>query len=327
MSPLERLMKLLTLLLETRVPLTQKQLVEAMSEGGEAYGPAGSSLRTKFERDKAALRNMGVPIRTTVLAGDQAGETGYWVERSEFEMRGLELDDDETRALQIALALNASDHGQRGLWKLGGGVAVPSTVRADVPVLDELVDLRTAIRDRASVTFDYRGTRRTLDPYGMLLRRGWWYLIGLDHDHREQRTYRIDRIDGDVTVGAPGSFERPPDFDANAAVPADARQIGGGPERIASVRVADTVLPLVLADLGDSGGAEGAGGAGTRRDPDAWGTVVSVPFTNLDALRSWVLGFGVDAEVLGPDDVRAAIIAWLREIAASDPGEPAGGRR
>jgi predicted DNA-binding transcriptional regulator YafY len=37
-----------------------------------------------------------------------------------------------------------------------------------------------------------------------------------------------------------------------------------------------------------------------------------LPFTNEDALRSWVLGFLDDAELLEPVDVRDRLIEWLK---------------
>ena len=41
------------------------------------------------------------------------------------------------------------------------------------------------------------------------------------------------------------------------------------------------------------------------------------PCTNLDAFRSWVLGLGAHAEVLGPPAVRAAVVDWLRALAGA----------
>jgi proteasome accessory factor B len=307
-SPLERLFKLLTLLLETRVPLTQRQLVHAMAEGGEAYGSTPQAQRTKFERDKSALRSMGVPISTTVLSGDQAGETAYFVDRDAFELKGLQLDDDERDALQLALALNASPYGQSGLWKLGGATARPSTMRVEVPVNQAQEALRDAVRSRSPLSFSYRGVARRLDPYGMLLQKGWWYLIGFDHGSGEQRTYRVDRIEGEVEIGAPDSFARPDDFDARAAMPSDPLQIGDGPDRVAQVWVAAASVPFVTSELGADAIVEHRGDGSI---------VAEVPFTNVDAFRSWSLGHGAAVEVLAPADVRAAVVAWLRSIATS----------
>ena len=43
--------------------------------------------------------------------------------------------------------------------------------------------------------------------------------------------------------------------------------------------------------------------------------VVRLEVTNIGALRSWVLELGEHAEVLAPDDVRAAMVSWLEAIA------------
>jgi predicted DNA-binding transcriptional regulator YafY len=47
------------------------------------------------------------------------------------------------------------------------------------------------------------------------------------------------------------------------------------------------------------------------------GVVVRVPCANLDAFRWWVLGFGEQAEVLEPAEVRGDIVAWLEATAGS----------
>ena len=44
---------------------------------------------------------------------------------------------------------------------------------------------------------------------------------------------------------------------------------------------------------------------------------VEVPCANLAAFRSWVLGLLDRAEVIGPPDVRAAVIAWLQAMVPS----------
>jgi hypothetical protein len=43
--------------------------------------------------------------------------------------------------------------------------------------------------------------------------------------------------------------------------------------------------------------------------------VVRVPASNLPAFRSWVLGLLEHAVVLGPPEVRADIVSWLRVVA------------
>ena len=118
------------------------------------------------------------------------------------------------RALQVAVAAVRPTRGREALWKLGlDDVDAGVAVTAVVPELAGLPVLREAAARRATVTFDYRGKRRRLDPYGLLLRTGFWYVVGHDHEHGEQRTYRVDRITGPVEALEGGAFERPAGFD------------------------------------------------------------------------------------------------------------------
>ena len=41
--------------------------------------------------------------------------------------------------------------------------------------------------------------------------------------------------------------------------------------------------------------------------------------TSTDALRSFVLGYLDHAEILGPAGLRASMVTWLEDLAASEP--------
>lgn len=314
-DPLERLTNLVALLLEARAPLTMEQIADELA----AWYPTGSSARrTAFERDKAVLRSEGVPISQTVLSGEDAGKTAYWIERSDYELDDLGLDDEERRALQLAVAAVHLERSwaDEALWKLerpeDDAGASPLAVAASLPVHDALPALHQAVRDHAEVRFSYRGRQRRLEPYGLLARDGYWYVIGHDGDAGERRTYRLDRIEGGVTAGRAGSFERPVDFRADDAFPADPKQLDDGGATLsgtALVRIAPNRARSALAELGSAAESE-------RRDDGS--VVVSVPFANLPALRSWVLGFLDGAEVVGPPEVRSEMVRWLKAIAV-DP--------
>src|SRR3954447_23657611 len=225
-EPLERLTNLLALLLETAQPLTLQQIA---NELGAQYPQKGAALRGAFERDKAVLRDVGVPIDQRVLSGNQAGQTAYSIDRRRYELAGLDLTDEERQALQLAVAAVRSDQawGQEGLWKLGaGGAGRSSPVAATVPTLEVLPTLREAVARNATVEFAYRDTARSLDPYGLLLRDGYWYVIGHDRDRDEIRTYRVDRIEGAVKAGSPGAFQRAADFDIRDVFPSDPKLLG-----------------------------------------------------------------------------------------------------
>lgn len=297
---LERITNLVALLLETRAPLTLEQIANEL----RGQYPAGeAALRGAFERDKALLREIGVPIDSEVLAGADAGKTAYRIDRRRYELSNLDLTPDETRALQMAVAAARLSDADFGLLKLGADGPASSAVVVNVPDDPALPLLRDAAAQRAVASFTYRGVARQLHPYAVLLREGAWYVIGHDTGHDEVRTYRVDRIESTVAVGQPGAFERPADFDVRAAFPDDPKLLGDEPARRARVLV-------------DASRARWVGAAVVARRDD--GSVeVEVPCANLDAFRSWLFGLGVHAEVLGPSEVRASVVDWLRAMVAA----------
>lgn len=308
----ERLTNLLALLLESRVGLSLAEILTAL----DGQYPSGERAhRTAFERDKAALRDIGVPIETEVRTGDAlAGQTRYRIDRAQYELDDLDLAPDEMRALQVAVATVRTDSGHDAILKLGGALSTGDRppVSAVLPDRPELPTVRAAVAARRSVTFGYGGAQRAVDPWGVLLRGGFWYLVGHDHLRDAKRTFRIDRFDGEIELGEPGSFERPADFDPRSAFPADPKQIGHASDdaveatvRIGAIRAAASERELgtdrVIARRGD-------------------GSIdVLVPATNLDAFRSWVIGLVEHAVVLGPPEIRREIVEWLRAVVEADP--------
>lgn len=312
MDRVERLTNLLALLLETTTPLT---LVEIAGEMGDQYPERLPTLRAAFERDKAALREIGVPIESEVLTGGRAGASAYWIDRARYELSDLELDLDETRALQTAFAAVRSSSGggitagEQALWKLGSErVDAGLAVTANVPELASLPTLRDATARRATVRFVYHDRPRQLDPYGILLRNGFWYVLGRDHGHDEQRTYRVDRIQGVVTVLEPdGSYERPAEFDPRAAFPSEAKHFGVVDDDPATARVRISSGRAVIVER-EVGSDRVVG----RAEDGA--IEIDVPCGNEVAFGSWVLGLVDHAEVLSPPEVRAAIVTRLRSV-------------
>lgn len=309
---MERLTNLVALLLETNQPLS---LVEIAGELGQMYPHGASARRGAFERDKAVLRDIGIPIESEIVAGGTyAGQTRYWIDRDRYELSGLDLEPEEQRALQVAVAATRGDSSwaQEALWKLGAGVVEEtSAVAVTLPSSPELATLREAVAARAVVGFRYRDIDREVEPWGLLLREGFWYLVGFDRGRDAQRTYRVDRIEGAVTVGAAGAFERP-SIELRSVLPADPKTLSVGDEDAgdepaeAVVRVRQPRAGLVERELGH----ERVIGRGDETID------VLVPCRNLVAFRSWVLGLGEFAEVRSPDVARAAVVEWLDRLVA-----------
>ncbi|MBG7605291.1 MAG: WYL domain-containing protein [Actinobacteria bacterium] len=308
----ERLTNLLALLLETAEPLS---LIQISSELVGQYPDQEQARRAAFERDKAALREIGVPIDTEMVTGGAyAGQTRYRIDRRAYELSDLELDTDEMHALQVAVAAVRTDstNAQDAIWKLGGMLGDGQLhVSASLPERPELPAIRAAVAARASIEFSYRGELRKLDPWGLLLRGGFWYVIGHDHLRGERRTFRIDRFDGGaagIIVGEGHTFERPESFDPRSAFPADPKQIGHAPD--------DGVEALVEVDAVRSSAVERELGSERVVERRPGGAIcILVPASNLDAFRSWLFGLLDHAVVLEPPEVRTQIIEWLSDVA------------
>ncbi len=303
-DPLERLTNLVALLLETRELLT---LTDIHFRLVGQYPDSDDARRAAFERDKRVLREVGIPLETDVLTGDKAGQTGYRIRRADYELQDLQLDDDERRALQLALAAVhlGSDWADDAIVKLGGSAqSEPTSWVATLSASEHLPMLHEAANERRAIRFDYRGGRRQVEPWGIIARNGFWYVIGFDRGAGERRTYRVDRIDGGLEVGNAGAFQRPDDFDPASAFRDAIDSIGAqeGPTEAHVLIDADRALAARM-ELGDDAVRE------RRADGSI---VVSIPCRNRLVFRAWVLGFVEHAEVIGPPEVRAEVLSWLQ---------------
>ena len=174
-----------------------------------------------------------------------------------------------------------------------------------MPSLPGLPMLREAINRRATVDFLYRDVDRTVEPYGLLLRDGFWYLVAFDRARGERRTFRVDRIDGRITMGGGDAFERPDRPRPAHGAPGRPegarrrRRHGGGdrPRRRLAGRGCRRVSWAPIA-------------SSPRASRDGY-VDVRVPCANREAFRSWVLGLMEHAEVRSPADVRADVVDWL----------------
>ncbi|HVW35318.1 MAG TPA: WYL domain-containing protein [Acidimicrobiia bacterium] len=311
---LERLTNLVAVLLETGRPLTLEEIVERVP----GYPAEPESRRRQFERDKATLREIGVPITLEALYAFDA-ETGYRIHREDYELPPLDLSDDERVALHLAVTAvrlgggeasgsGGTGAGREALLKLGGleGAGAPTLAALpDVPALPALFD---AYRRRARAAFTYRGGPRRLDPYGILFRNGHWYVVGNDPDRGAIRAFRADRIESAIETGPGGTFERPEGFDPGSALRDEPWRFGDEEPVEALVRVSPTQAGWVEADLGR--------GAVAERGDDG-SVVFRLAVTNREAFRSFVLGLLDHAEVLAPPELRADMVEWLATLAGA----------
>ena len=303
------MLNLLALLVDRNRPLTLRQVRQEL---GKQYPNSDEAARAAFERDKAALRKMGIPIETKTLGGDSAGEVTYWVNRSNYELSDLKLSDDERIALQLAVATVrlGAQHGEEALWKLGGEkVLRPTSVSVNIGFVDQnMSSITDAVMQRRTLNFDYKGEKRQVDPYGMLSRSGFWYLIGFDHLRKDQRVFRVDRIEGKVSAGQMRAFKTPAGFDVAAAVPTEKQMMAAGDGEVTTA--------TVLVDASLAAGVRNEFGEAAIIKEHADGSIeFAIPCANMSAFRLWLFAMVDSAEVLAPVSVREQVIQWLEQLA------------
>ncbi|MCE9571982.1 MAG: WYL domain-containing protein [Deltaproteobacteria bacterium] len=251
----KRLLDLVMLLLRARSPVTYREIRDQFVGYQTANVEAG--LRA-FERDKADLLELGVPIRYITPEEDDALEDGgYVIDVKRFRMPEVRLTADEISALVLAASVARAIPGgtypkivDLALKKLAFDLPdLPDTptefprptARARDTVIvhfpeqrppgasamaEHVSTLESAIRFRKRVTLSYRAagtgmlSRREVDPYALAYRDAAWLLVGWCHLRHEVRSFRVDRIQTADMAPKPKSpdFDRPENFDVKAYV-------------------------------------------------------------------------------------------------------------
>lgn len=307
---LERLLNLTAALLEASRPLTAVEIRERVP----GYADSDAAFRRTFERDKEDLREMGVPVDVQEIIRGELPEQAYRIPKDQYYLEDPGLAADELAALHLAASAVRLDgvEGAGGLWKLGG---VPLSTRArkritgavgevaSIPADERLVAFFRAVTERRQVTFAYRGEARRIDPHRLDFQRGRWYISGFDVQRGAERNFRLDRIEGDVELGAARSFDRPSSGMPGARL--EPWQLGEG----------EAVLGRVLVDADQAAIATATVGPEAVEERHEDGSVViALAVRNRDAFRSFVLGFLEHAELLGPPELRDDMVIWLEAM-------------
>jgi proteasome accessory factor B len=320
MRRIERLVNLIAALLETRRPMTAADIRSRIAGYDQDNHEA---FRRAFERDKEALRAMGIPVELHRLdeALGEAAE-GYIIPKERYYLPDLELAPDELAALRIAAetVLGAADAAEAGLMKLtldspdapsqGPRLVWGADLAAEQPLLSPLY---SALFERTPVAFDYvragedDPARREVEPYRLLHRRGHWYVVGRDRDRAAVRAFKLSRIRSPVEP-LDGTYDVPDDFDATEHL-GEGWEIGTEPTT-AVVRFDADMRWWAERNLAEGHKTEASGGA----------LDVEMPVSNVDALVSWALGFGDRIEIRRPEEARRRLLSHLEPFLTGESG-------
>jgi predicted DNA-binding transcriptional regulator YafY len=177
------------------------------------------------------------------------------------------------------------------------------------PVLEKL---RRAARHHRQVEMRYRGgnsqsvSERLVDPYALVHRSGWWYLVAYCHLREAMRTFRVDRIQ--ELVLCPETFQAPEDFDVRAYLNAAFKD---QPVVQARLRFSKEAAYIVLSNL--------SGWEAVEENPDdaPEGCVdVTLSAPDLNWLAALVLSFATWVTVLDPPELREMVCEWALATAA-----------
>jgi predicted DNA-binding transcriptional regulator YafY len=316
-DPTVRLLRLVALL-QQRPEWTSRDLAERL-------GVTDRTLR----RDVTRLRELGYPIEATagVEGGYRLGAGG--------DLPPLLLDDDEAVAVVLGLS-TAGMAGVSGVDEASSSVltkldqVLPPRIRARVAELSAAtVDGRVGPAGEAGidaptlftiarhcarseelwfryVARDGADTRRRTQPFRLVRVRSRWYLVAYDLDRDDWRTFRVDRMTGLVEGGA--RFQR-------GEVPDAAELV------IAGLGRASYPIQGVIRLAVDQETARGhpAGSAG-RLEPDPQapdgGCLLHVGVYDLTCFAAWLAWLPWRFEVLEPPELRDAVVALGRRLAA-----------
>lgn len=323
MERTERLLDLVALLLDAREPITWAELREAFPED---YGaPSDEAAERKFERDKAELLEVGIPV--AYVQGDDERKDGYVVDREEYYLPEVGLTPEELALLYAAgsaALASAAFPGRRdlahALRKIGfyAGTELPSPrVRMELDAVarqEEIAPLlellRAAAAARKWVEISYysprsgKTTERRVDPYGLAMRRGVWSLVGYCHLRKDIRTFQVHRVRGlKVNPAKPRSydFEVPAGFRLEDYVANYPWQHRIDPPQEVTLSLRGDLAPLANRVFPDA-----------KVESRAGESIAVVVATYLDGLLRYALSLGADCVVSGP---ASAVSRW-KQMAA-----------
>ena len=307
---IERLINLTIALLATKRYLTKSEIFSSV----EGYEGSAETKERMFERDKDDLRSLGIEIEVGSFDPLFNDEAGYRIKQEKYQFELSDITPTEVSLLSLAAQAwqeaSFGDVAQKALLKLRS-IGVPSdelTIPGAVHKLDDggqdLALISKAIAQHQVLNFTYVDSQlqhhlRSIVPIALSARRGYWYLSGVDQDLQEIRTFRIDRIKGEISaIKGEIDFEAPVDFDLDKSFSET------------------TSREFALIDVRKGKCSALRALASSSKSLGEWDQV-KIPIFNAETLCSIIMWHGEDALVQEPDSLRSLIVEKLETLVST----------
>jgi len=295
----ERLINLTLALLASKRYLSKAEILRNIP----GYEGSPETKERMFERDKDDLRSLGIQIDVNNFDPLFEDEQGYLIKSDSFQFAENEFSKEELLLLTMAANLwhdsAVESDSQNALLKiqsLSGPVENDMTTTPTLRITEDwqlLVSIFTAVQNKQSLEFSYRGKKRLVNPYGLYSSNGFWYLIALEVN--VIKSFKLVRIEGEVDlIGDKDAFEKPDNFNIGNFLKEESNSVS----RVSKLQVR-------------KGAALSLRNKFTVKDLDSEWDLMDVPYTNEQELLEMVLWHGTDLKLIEPAALRQLLIANL----------------
>lgn len=221
----------------------------------------------------------------------------------------------ETAMQKIGSQLPAQSF--RFLRGLDQGISVSSFGLKDFSHSRQVIETLThAVFHKFIVRINHRAARhsqaieREVNPYKIWYVNNGLYLVG--HDHREDalRTFAVERIQSARLTNR--RFEIPEDFKFEEFKQTAFNMIWGEPQEV-KIRFTSSQAPYIRERTWHPSQE-------IETESDG-GIVITLRVADLDEVKRWLIGFGAEAQVLVPRELKAEIAAEFRQLAKRTKGD------
>ncbi|MGJ0204400.1 WYL domain-containing protein [Leucobacter sp. gxy201] len=331
--PEQRLFSVVLALVASTEGLTKHDLLSSVYGYADKFrfGESNPSLDRQFERDKELLRSLGIRIETidSPLEAGNNQLTRYRIAKDQLEFPAdLRFTERELMLLRLAAVAwregSMTAEARRATMKLealGAGLDVRQLGIAPSFGVPEPAGapLQAAIDAGRVVEFSYAlpgrdaPARRRVAPLRLHRADGRWHLISWDLERDDGRVFLLERIRSEVEMTRTVFDEA----------------LRGEADRLVAGLLEQAVHQRAIVEVASGSVAEArlAPRASADAVAESGAPALVVPALDLHVLADELSGYGGEAVVSGPAELRELVVGRLQRTLTAHTGEPAAPER